>query len=198
MGAPGNVREGARRILHELVAGISSPLFGRLPPVQEGQFGSVPREKSAWWRHQGVWTRSLKELGSAATIMPNTGPSPARSAGSPGRRCMEGAASAPPWKLPEVGCGLTLLSSRLSSYRIALPCSVLSAEAMPRPQENTLVVCARCGVAPPALSGEFARYTVSEHAAHLFRAISFMPNGTAFPAAGEVEQGLVAGSRVPR
>lgn len=46
---------------------------------------------------------------------------------------------------------------------------------------KTLDVCARHGTKPPALIGEFGRYTVSEHAAHLFRVIAAKPNGKGVP-----------------
>ncbi|MCY3931134.1 MAG: arginine decarboxylase [Acidobacteria bacterium] len=42
--------------------------------------------------------------------------------------------------------------------------------------EKTLAVCARRSQRPPALIGEFGRYTVSEHAAHLFRVIAVKAN----------------------
>ncbi len=42
--------------------------------------------------------------------------------------------------------------------------------------EKTLAVCARRGTRPPALIGEFGRYTVSEHAAHLFGVIAVKAN----------------------
>lgn len=41
---------------------------------------------------------------------------------------------------------------------------------------KALDVCARHGTSPPALLGEFGRYTVSEHAAHLFRVIAVKAN----------------------
>ena len=41
---------------------------------------------------------------------------------------------------------------------------------------KALAVCARHGTRPPALIGEFGRYTVSEHAAHLFRVIAVKAN----------------------
>lgn len=41
---------------------------------------------------------------------------------------------------------------------------------------KTLEVCARHGTKPPALIGEFGRYTVAEHAAHLFRVIAVKAN----------------------
>jgi len=47
--------------------------------------------------------------------------------------------------------------------------------------EKALDVCARHGTRPPALIGEFGRYTVSEHAAHLFRVIAVKPNGAGIP-----------------
>ena len=39
-------------------------------------------------------------------------------------------------------------------------------------------VCARHGTPPPALIGEFGRYAVSEHAAHMFRVIAVKENGS--------------------
>ncbi len=42
--------------------------------------------------------------------------------------------------------------------------------------KKALDVCARRGTKPPALIGEFGRYTVSEHAAHLFRIIAVKEN----------------------
>ena len=47
--------------------------------------------------------------------------------------------------------------------------------------ERTLAVCAAHGAPPPALIGEFGRYTVSEHAAHLFRVIAVKENGAGPP-----------------
>ena len=47
--------------------------------------------------------------------------------------------------------------------------------------EKALAVCGRHGASPPALIGEFGRYTVSEHAAHLFRVIAAKPNGAGIP-----------------
>ena len=41
--------------------------------------------------------------------------------------------------------------------------------------------CAVHGTKPPALIGEFGRYTVSEHAAHLFQVITVKQNGSALP-----------------
>ena len=46
---------------------------------------------------------------------------------------------------------------------------------------KALEVCARHSAKPPALIGEFGRYTVSEHAAHLFRVIAAKPNGKGVP-----------------
>ena len=42
--------------------------------------------------------------------------------------------------------------------------------------ERALAVCSRHGAHPPTLIGEFGRYTVSEHAAHLFRVIAVKAN----------------------
>ncbi|MCY3965186.1 MAG: arginine decarboxylase [Acidobacteria bacterium] len=41
--------------------------------------------------------------------------------------------------------------------------------------------CAAHGTRPPELIGEFGRYTVSEHAAHLFQVITVKENGAALP-----------------
>ncbi len=46
---------------------------------------------------------------------------------------------------------------------------------------KALAVCARHGTRPPALIGEFGRYTVSEHAAHMFRVIAVKENGSRLP-----------------
>ena len=46
---------------------------------------------------------------------------------------------------------------------------------------KALDVCARHGTRPPALVGEFGRYAVSEHAAHLFRVIAVKENGSRLP-----------------
>ncbi len=46
---------------------------------------------------------------------------------------------------------------------------------------RTLARCAAHGTSPPALIGEFGRYAVSEHAAHLFRVISVKDNGAELP-----------------
>ena len=47
--------------------------------------------------------------------------------------------------------------------------------------QRTLAYCAAHGTKPPALIGEFGRYTVSEHAAHLFRVIAVKANGAGLP-----------------
>ena len=47
--------------------------------------------------------------------------------------------------------------------------------------QRTLACCAAHGTKPPALIGEFGRYTVSEHAAHLFRVIAVKANGAELP-----------------
>lgn len=47
--------------------------------------------------------------------------------------------------------------------------------------DRVLEVCGRHGAPPPALIGEFGRYTVSEHAAHLFRVITVKENGSELP-----------------
>lgn len=47
--------------------------------------------------------------------------------------------------------------------------------------KKALEVCTRHGARPPALIGEFGRYTVSEHAAHLFRVIAAKPNDAGIP-----------------
>ncbi len=47
--------------------------------------------------------------------------------------------------------------------------------------ETATARCAAHGSRPPALIGEFGRYTVSEHAAHLFRVISVKPNSPELP-----------------
>ncbi len=47
--------------------------------------------------------------------------------------------------------------------------------------ERAVAVCGRFGAPPPALIGEFGRYTVAEHAAHLFRVITIKPNGAGVP-----------------
>ena len=46
---------------------------------------------------------------------------------------------------------------------------------------KALAICARHGTRPPALVGEFGRYAVSEHAAHLFRVIAIKENGSRLP-----------------
>ncbi len=46
---------------------------------------------------------------------------------------------------------------------------------------RALARCAAHGTRPPALIGEFGRYTVSEHAAHLFRVITVKENGSELP-----------------
>jgi len=47
--------------------------------------------------------------------------------------------------------------------------------------QRALALCAAHGTEPPALIGEFGRYTVSEHAAHLFRVITVKENGSELP-----------------
>ena len=47
--------------------------------------------------------------------------------------------------------------------------------------QRALARCAAHGTEPPALIGEFGRYTVSEHAAHLFRVITVKENGSELP-----------------
>ena len=47
--------------------------------------------------------------------------------------------------------------------------------------ETATARCAAHGTKPPALVGEFGRYAVSEHAAHLFRVIAVKENGSALP-----------------
>ena len=47
--------------------------------------------------------------------------------------------------------------------------------------ETATARCAAHGARPPALIGEFGRYTVAEHAAHLFRVISVKPNSPGLP-----------------
>ena len=47
--------------------------------------------------------------------------------------------------------------------------------------EASTGICAAEGTTPPALIGEFGRYTVSEHAAHLFRVITVKQNGAELP-----------------
>ena len=47
--------------------------------------------------------------------------------------------------------------------------------------QTALAHCAAQGTNPPALIGEFGRYTVSEHAAHLFRVISVKDGGSELP-----------------
>ena len=47
--------------------------------------------------------------------------------------------------------------------------------------ETATARCAAHGSRPPALIGEFGRYTVAEHAAHLFRVISVKPNSPGLP-----------------
>ncbi len=47
--------------------------------------------------------------------------------------------------------------------------------------EMAIERCAAHGTRPPELIGEFGRYTVSEHAAHLFRVITVKENGSALP-----------------
>ncbi len=50
-----------------------------------------------------------------------------------------------------------------------------------RSLETATALCAAHGTKPPALIGEFGRYTVSEHAAHLFRVIAVKANGAELP-----------------
>jgi arginine decarboxylase len=47
--------------------------------------------------------------------------------------------------------------------------------------QRALARCTAHGTRPPALIGEFGRYTVSEHAAHLFRVITVKENGSELP-----------------
>ncbi len=47
--------------------------------------------------------------------------------------------------------------------------------------QRALARCTAHGTKPPALVGEFGRYTVSEHAAHLFRVITVKENGSELP-----------------
>ncbi len=47
--------------------------------------------------------------------------------------------------------------------------------------QRALARCTASGTKPPALIGEFGRYTVSEHAAHLFRVITVKENGSELP-----------------
>lgn len=47
--------------------------------------------------------------------------------------------------------------------------------------ETATARCTAHGTKPPALVGEFGRYAVSEHAAHLFRVIAVKENGSALP-----------------
>lgn len=47
--------------------------------------------------------------------------------------------------------------------------------------ETSIRICTAEGTEPPALIGEFGRYTVSEHAAHLFRVITVKENGAELP-----------------
>ena len=47
--------------------------------------------------------------------------------------------------------------------------------------ETAIERCAAHGTRPPELIGEFGRYTVSEHAAHLFQIITVKENGSALP-----------------
>ena len=47
--------------------------------------------------------------------------------------------------------------------------------------ETATARCTAHGTKPPALVGEFGRYAVSEHAAHLFRVIAVKENGSTLP-----------------
>ena len=47
--------------------------------------------------------------------------------------------------------------------------------------ETAIERCAAHGARPPELIGEFGRYTVSEHAAHLFQVITVKDNGSTLP-----------------